>query len=164
MCVGKSMKELSIIHLMMILVGGILYQKNDHITVILLWHVLIMYADVYPWIFYYYFKNRWCAIPTTFPITTRRQSCNAIMVVLSNENLPKQIHTFSTSDKRILIPCFKNALVIWIFFYFDSITFDRLGQNLGNFFVGIFEQFVIRKKVFWYFLTFSSDCLGVDRC
>ena len=101
------MKELSIIHLMMILVGGILYQKNDHITVILLWHVLIMYADVYPWIFYYYFKNRWCAIPTTFPITTRRQSCNAIMVVLSNENLPKQIRTFSTSDKRILIPCFK---------------------------------------------------------
>ena len=101
------MKELSIIHLMMILVGGILYQKNDHITVILLWHVLIMYADVYPWIFYYYFKNRWCAIPTTFPITTRRQSCNAIMVVLSNENLPKQIHTFSTLDERILIPCFK---------------------------------------------------------
>ena len=101
------MKELSIIHLMMILVGGILYQKNDHITVILLWHVLIMYADVYPWIFYYYFKNRWCAIPTTFPITTRRQSCNAIMVVLSNENLPKQIHTFSTLDKRILIPCFE---------------------------------------------------------
>ena len=101
------MKELSIIHLMMILVGGILYQKNDHITVILLWHVLIMYADVYPWIFYYYFKNRWCAIPTTFPITTRRQSCNAIMVVLSNENLPKQIHTFSNLDKRILIPYFK---------------------------------------------------------
>ena len=145
------MKELSIIHLMMILVGGILYQKNDHITVILLWHVLIMYADVYPWIFYYYFKNRWCAIPTTFPITTRRQSCNAIMVVLSNENLPKQIHTFSTLDKRISIPC------IWCCF---CGFMDRMSLQMAQKGNSIYEKTILNINsqlgCFFYIILFEN--------
>ena len=45
------------------------------ITIILLWHVLIMYADVYLWIFYHYFKTDGVRY-WLFLITTKRETQN----------------------------------------------------------------------------------------